>query len=86
MNFPSCENLTILAFVSPPWPSATKMSPFGATATSLGSLNLSGAVPRTPAVPSVSSTFPSRLNLKTWCPLPSASRASVTHTAPSRST
>ena len=33
---PSLENLTMRSLVSPPWPSATKISPFGATYTSVG--------------------------------------------------
>src|SRR5207245_1153624 len=51
-----------------------------------GWLNSSGPSPVTPAFPSASSSFPSRLNLKTWCPFPSRPRASVTQTFPSRST
>ena len=49
----------------PLWPSATKMSPFGAVTTSFGSVSASGGLPATPALPSVSSTLPSGLNLIT---------------------
>src|SRR5207248_10445317 len=42
------------------WPSATKMSPFGAVTTSFGSVSAAGGSPATPALPSVSNTFPSR--------------------------
>ena len=38
MNVPSAPNFTTRLFVASPWPSATKMSPFGATTTSLGAL------------------------------------------------
>src|SRR5579863_6908436 len=85
MNFPSLENFTMRLFDSPPWPSATKMSPLGATTTSDGMLNVSGPLPATPALPSVSRTFPSGENLKTWCPFPSFPWPSVTHTLPSLS-
>ena len=50
---------------SPPCPSATKMSPLGAVTTSDGRLNVSGPSPATPALPKVSSTFPSGLNFTT---------------------
>src|SRR6266568_8975541 len=86
MNFPSFENFTMRALESPPCPSATKMSPFGAVVTSDGRLKVSGPSPATPALPSVSKTFPSGLNLTTWWPLPSFPSASVTHTLPSLST
>src|SRR5215510_6831147 len=86
MNFPSFENFTMRALESPPCPSATKMSPFGAVTTSLGRLNVSGPSPATPALPSVISTFPSGLNLNTWWPLPSLPVASLAQTLPSRST
>jgi len=49
MNFPSFENFTIRALESPPCPSATKMSPFGAVSTSDGRLKVSGPSPATPA-------------------------------------
>src|SRR5437899_2290316 len=71
MNFPSFENFTMRALESPPCPSATKMSPFGAVRTSEGRLKVSGPSPATPALPSVSRTFPSALNFTTWWPLPS---------------
>src|SRR5437867_1958325 len=38
MNFPSFENLTMRALESPPCPSATKISPFGAVTTAEGRL------------------------------------------------
>ena len=63
MKVPSFENLTIRALVSPPCPSATKMSPLGATRTSEGELKVSGPSPVTPALPSVIRTLPSGLNL-----------------------
>ena len=44
---------------------AAAFAPFGATATSVGSLNASGPLPATPGLPSASSTLPSGLNLKT---------------------
>ena len=44
MNLPSLANFTMRALVLPPWPSATKMSPFGATSTSEGALNVSWPV------------------------------------------
>src|SRR5215468_8356274 len=62
------------------------MSPFGATTTADGALNSSGPSPATPALPNISSTFPSGLNLNTWWPVPSLPNPSVTHTLPSRST
>src|SRR5262245_37620271 len=86
MNFPSFENFTTRAFESPPCPSATKMSPFGAVVTADGRLKVSGPSPATPAFPRASKTFPSGLNLTTWWPLPSFPSASVTHTLPSLST
>ena len=46
-------------------PSETKMSPFGAVMTSHGSLNVSGPLPATPALPSFIRTFPPGLNLIT---------------------
>ena len=39
MNLPSFVNFTMRALVLPPWPSATKMSPFGAITTADGALN-----------------------------------------------
>src|SRR5262249_46797190 len=86
MNLPSLLNLTMRALVLPPWPSATKISPFGAITTADGALNSSEPSPATPALPNVSSIFPSGLNLNTWWPLPSLPSPSVTHTLPSRST
>ena len=53
-------------------------SPFGATRTSDGWLNVSGPLPATPALPSVISTRPVGLNLKTCCPFPSLPWPSVT--------
>src|SRR5262245_46858130 len=86
MNLPFLSNLTMRALVFRPCPSATKMSPFGATSTADGALNSSGPSPATPGLPSVISTLPSGLNLNTWWPLPSLPRPSVTHTLPARST
>src|SRR5205823_1108333 len=86
MNFPSVQDFPMRAFESPPCPSATKISPFGPTMTSEGRLKVSGPSPATPALPSVISTLPSGLNLKTWWPLPSFPSPSVTHTFPSLST
>src|SRR5882762_2128737 len=104
MNVPSFVNREMRATVSgvafspcPEWPSATKISPFGATSTLHGSVRASGGFPAIPARPSVSSTFPSGLNFTTVWPLPIASgfffssrsfapRISTTHTLPSRST
>ena len=45
MNLPSLANFTMRALVSPPWPSATKMSPLGAATTADGALNSSGPLP-----------------------------------------
>ncbi len=53
------------ALVFPPWPSATKMSPFGAVTTADGALNSSVPLPGVPALPSVNSSLPSGLNLNT---------------------
>src|SRR5579864_3511115 len=80
INLPSAENFTIRAFDPGPCPSATKISPFGAISTSLGLLNVSGPSPATPALPSVSNTFPSWLNSNTWSPFPFSASPSVTHT------
>src|SRR6516164_2345470 len=85
MNLPSLENFTMRAFVFSPCPSATKMSPLGATKTSDGPLKVSGPSPATPGLPSVISTFPSELNLMTVWPLPLPPLPSVTQTLPSRS-
>ena len=85
MNLPSFENFTMRALLSPPCPSATKISPFVAMATADGLLNVSSLLPATPALPSVIKTFPVGLNLKTWWPLPSFPSPSVTHMLPSRS-
>ena len=41
MNFPFLENLAMRSLVLSPWPSATKMSPLGATRMSDGSLKVS---------------------------------------------
>src|SRR3984957_889285 len=86
MNLPLLSNFTMRALVLPPWPSATKMSPFGATSTADGALNSSGPLPATPALPSRISSLPSGLNLMTCWPLPSLPRPSVTQTLPSWST
>src|ERR1700693_2548733 len=90
INFPSFENFTMraLSHMQPVCPSETKMSPFGATTTSVGAPNVSGPVPLTPALPSVIKTLPSGLSLKTCNPLvPSLDAcSSVTHTFPCLST
>src|SRR5947207_833049 len=65
MNLPSLSNFTMRALVLPPWPSATKISPFGAVTTADGALNSSAPLPGCPALPSASSNFPSGLNLNT---------------------
>jgi hypothetical protein len=72
MYFPSFVNFTMRPFAFggrlsfwPLWPSDTKMSPFGAVITSVGSLSVSGPLPGTPAFPSVIKTLPSGLNLNT---------------------
>src|SRR5262245_52670697 len=85
IKVPPLANLTIRALVFPPCPSATKMSPFGAVTTADGALNSSLALPGAPALPSVSRTLPSGLNLNTWWPLPPRPRPSTTQTLPSRS-
>src|SRR5215207_629375 len=78
-------------------PSATRMLPSGATSTSFGCQKNALSRPP-PGLPSVSSSLPSGLNLKIWCPFgrdalsvtdPATARVqaqSVTHTFPSRST
>ena len=77
-NLPSGPNFMMRALPRPAsWPSPTKMLPLDATSTAFGSLNSLVPAPATPAVPSVSSSLPSGLNLKTWPPLPLATRASV---------
>ena len=52
------------ALVLPPWPSATKTSPLGATKTADGALNSSLPAPATPALPSVSRSLPSGAELE----------------------
>ena len=84
-NLPSCEYLTMRSLVFSPWPSAMKMSPFGATRTSDGPLSSSWPLPATPGLPSVISTRPSGLNLIAVSPLPLPAWPSVTQTLPSRS-
>jgi len=64
MNFPSLENFTMRPLAFATCPSLTKMSPFGATTTSVGPLNVSGPSLATPALPSVINTFPSGLSLE----------------------
>ena len=72
------------------------MSPFESVTTSVGSVNASGGLPSTPNVPNTRSTSPCGLNLPTTLPLSFSSgncwsssglgtRASATHTFPSRS-
>ena len=82
MNLPSFEYLTMRSLVfgtgKSPWPSAMKMSPFGATRTSDGLLNSSGPLPATSGLPSVISRWPSGANCVTVWFLPS-----VTQTVPS---
>ena len=65
MNLPSLVNLTTRLFLPLRWLSVTKMSPFGATSTSVGWSKRSGPEPLTPALPSVMRTLPCGLNLKT---------------------
>ena len=65
-NFPSFVNLTTRLFLPLRWLSVTKMSPFGATDHIGRLVEEVGAAPATPALPSVISTLPSGLNLKTW--------------------
>src|SRR4051812_26526695 len=99
ISFPSFENLSTRA-VDPgadECPSATKMSPFGTTSTSLGCVKYSAPLPP-PGLPNVMSSLPLGLNSKTWCPFvgraalsaPRAPRAvhaqSTTQTLPPRST
>ncbi len=86
MSLPALENLTTRALESPPWPSATKMSPLRAMATPVGRLKKPGASPGIPAWPSVINTLPVGLNLTTTWPLPFLPSASATHTFPSWST
>ena len=81
MKRPSLENLTTRLLG--PSPSVTKISPFGATATPLGRLNVSGPCPVTPVVPSVIKTSPSGLSFTTTAPIWLGTRAtSVTHMFP----
>ena len=65
MNLPSFENLTTRLLPFALWPSAMKMSPFGAVTTSLGALKCDESLPATPASPSVISSLPCGENLKT---------------------
>ena len=62
MNLPFLSNFTTRALptaVPPPvCPSATKISPFGAMAASVGASNSSFPEPATPFFPSVSRIFP----------------------------
>ena len=87
MNRPSFENFTTRSLR--PWPSVTKMSPLGATATPVGRLNVSGPFPAAPAWPIVISTSPRRLSLNTWWPIgspakgPPAARAGIPSTVSS---
>src|SRR5262247_2858354 len=93
-NFPSFEYFTMRLLVK--WPSATKMSPLGAVTTPAGDLKWYSSSPPTPGSPSVISSCPSGLNLRTtWPALTPALAAvataasapeSVAHTLPSRST
>src|SRR5881394_813957 len=65
------------------------MSPFRATATSVGWSNVTSSptpFPLTPALPSVSNTWPSLSNLNTCCPLPPPIPLSAIQMKPSRST
>src|ERR1700731_1151044 len=50
MNLPSREYLTIRSLVLSPWPSAMKMSPFGATTTSDGPLRSLSPLPAMPGL------------------------------------
>src|ERR1700728_2932090 len=58
------------------------MSPLAEMATSVGLPNVSSVSPATPALPNVSKSFPSGLNLKTCSPLPLSAFASVNHRSP----
>src|SRR2546422_51563 len=90
MNFPFLSNFMIRALpvaVPPPLcPSATKMSPFGAIATSVGRSNSSRPGPATPGLPSDIKSFPSGLNFNTCWPFPGTAPLSATQTLPSLST
>ncbi len=70
MYLPSLVNFTIRLFESPPCPSATKISPLGATRMSEGALKVSGVLPATPGLPKVINSLPSWLNFITVWPLP----------------
>src|ERR1043166_6930854 len=95
MYLPVLSNFTMRSLVPLACPSATKMSPLGAIATSDGALKWVASLPDTPAVPSVMSSFPVLSNFLTTCPRPIASAprprspsrtASVTQTFSSLST
>src|ERR1035437_6334819 len=70
-SLPVLSNLSTRAVELPcpdECPSATKMSPLGATRRLFGWKKNSGSRPP-PGLPSVRRSLPSGLNLKTWCPL-----------------
>ena len=71
MNFPSLENFTMRALVSPPWPSRDEDVAVRRDVDVGRPLKVSGPSPATPGLPSVIRTLPSGLNLKTVWPLPS---------------
>src|ERR1700726_1866042 len=84
-NLPSREYLTIRSLVLSPWPSAMKISPFGATTTSDGPLSSLSPLPATPGLPIVISRRPSGLSFSAVWPLPFSPLPSVTQTLPSLS-
>ena len=87
MNLPSLVNFTMRALVSPPWPSATKMSPLGATRTSEGALKVSCAVAGDAGLAERHQHLAVRVELDDGVALAVVlPRPSVTHTLPSRST
>ena len=91
-NVPSPENLT-MRLLPPRCPSATQMSPFGATTTPDGPLKWCSSSPHTPASPRRITTSPRWSSFSTWCPMPIRSPGvarespcdppSVTHRKPS---
>src|SRR6202030_3724662 len=85
MNLPSREYLTMRSLVLSPWPSAMKMSPFGATTTSDGPLSSLSPLPATPGLPIVIITRPAGVNFIAVSPRPLPAWPSVTQTLPSLS-
>ena len=66
------------------WPSAMMMSPFAATAHAVGPMNVSSPARETPALPRLSSSSPSGLNLCIWKPRPVRLRTVAERTAVAR--